>query len=240
MLNHATYRPREALHQFIGIWMGFWSLMVTATELSTNWPDVPTPPQATRFTVMPQAELNGQMMRVQGFFSPQPPTVVADWYQAKAPGRWVKTTSNGMTLLGQWTAPYFTTIQLQTSGGGSKATVSTTLNTPPATSSSTAEHDRLLNHFPAETRVLQHLRTADTGQSSAYYLLEIPAGTASGINAARTWLTQKGYRLHTRSQDRDGTHMLQFIGKQEEAVVLAGKRPDQSTYLILTDIRRTP
>lgn len=220
--------------------MSLWSLMATAKETNTNWPDVVMPPQATRYTVMPQAELNGQMVRVQGFFSPQPPTVVADWYLAKAPGRWVKTTFNGMALLGQRTGPYFTTVQLQTSGSGSKATVATTLNTPPTNSSSTTEHDRLLNHFPAETRVLQHLRTADTGQSSAYYVLEIPAGTATGISAASTWLTQKGYRLHTRSQDKNGTHMLQFIGQQEEAVIIAGKRPDQSPYLILTDIRRTP
>lgn len=207
-----------------------------------QWPVIPMPPEVQRFSVMAPAHINGQLTHTQGYFSGQTPQAIAAWYQQTGSGRWVKNQLGAQTVLGQWSAPYFTTVQIQASGAGSKVLVATTLQSQqsPQSPQISAEGERLLQSLPSDTRLLEHLSTTDPGQSANYYVLDTPAGAAPSIQAVTTWLSTRGYRLQTQSADKQGAHLLQFLGDRREAVVIVGRRPDSSSYLLINDIRRTP
>jgi hypothetical protein len=206
------------------------------------WPKVPVPQEAHRFSVMPMAHINGQLTRTQGYFSTQPPQNLVTWYQKTTRGPWLNRQIGAQTVLSQWSAPFFTTVQIQATGSGSKVLVATAAlqKSSTATSPLGAASESLLQSLPGDTRLLQHLSTADPGQLSTYYVLDTPHGPTGTLQAIKTWLGQQGYRLHTQGTDKQGAQMLQFSGERREALVIAAKRPDASSYVLFNDIRFTP
>ncbi len=212
------------------------------TGQTPTWPLVAIPQGVQTFKVMPQAEINGVTAKTQGFFSPQSPDELTAWYTQAARGRWVKNKLGPKTILGQWAAPFFTTVQIESSGSGSKVIVATTLQSQkmPERAEVTNDVERLMQSLPGDTRLLEHLVTADPGQVSNYYVLDAPAGLASSLRGITTWLGAKGYRLTIQSPANQSNQMLQFAGNRSEAVVVIGKRPDNATYIVINDIRFTP
>jgi hypothetical protein len=245
-----TLPPLSALRHLATLaWLLAATLLVSLAQAQAQaqtalppWPTTPLPQEVQRFSVMPLAHINGQLTRTQGYFSKQPPQNLAAWYRQNTPGPWLSKQIGAQTVLSQWSAPFFTTVQIQASGTGSKVLVATAALQKSGTGTSPlgATSESLMQSLPGDARLLQHLSTADPGQLSTYYVLDTPHGTTGTLQAIKSWLDQRGYRLHTQGTDKQGAQMLQFSGERREALVIAGKRPDASNYVLLNDVRFTP
>lgn len=208
---------------------------------SAPWPNLPAPPDARAFFIMPPAHINGQLTHTQGYFSSQAPKALAAWYQQTNPGRWVSNKVGEQTVLGQWTAPHFTTVQIQASGSGSKVIVASAQHSAAVRQNMRpTQTEQLLQELPSHTRMLHELITSDPGQSASYFVLDTPAGTRTSMDSVSRWLRAQGYRLQVQSQDPQGAHLLQFTGDKREAVVMVGKRADHTSFILINELKRAP
>lgn len=215
---------------------------VHSQSAAMAWPEVPVPPAAQRFSVMPLASINGRLTRTEGYFSELAPHRLTDWYQTPSRGHWIRNQLGPQTVLSQWRAPFLITVQIQPSDGGSKVLVATTALPPPAPWKAPfdGQGDDLLGSLPGEPRLLQTFSTADPGQSATTYVLQTTGGAQAAIQAAGQWLFARGYRLQAKGSDAQGAQMLQFTGERREAVVVATRQADGSHHLLITLIRYTP
>lgn len=99
-------------------------LSACAAATAADWPDVPLPDGAEQVTVAGDMLFNGLPMSTRKFRARMRPDEVVGFYRQQWPGEIVEDDlGNGQKVLGHLQGRHYVTVQLESMGGGTEATV---------------------------------------------------------------------------------------------------------------------
>lgn len=177
-------------------------LSVCMSAWAADWPRIALPPGVAGFEVGQQFSANGLPMRVQGFVSKdQSVSALAGWFRRSLGLPLVENSLGKKLILGRAEGGYYLNVQLEPLGpegrGGSKGLVAVSdLAALNRNRDADAAHDqRLLDRWPAGTRLLSRMASEDNGRTSLHVVLRNGHSESLNRNALIAVMQMDGFSL---------------------------------------------
>jgi hypothetical protein len=251
-LQH-QFTKKNKLRALIFVVPGLFSTNATA---QSDWPNVALPDFVSQFNVGEEINSNGLPMQVHGFLAAKSAENVLDWFR-KSLGRPIVESHLGRkTILGQANGHYFITVQVESSGKGSKGIVAVTdiLRMVSNKDQTRSAQERFANALPANSKILNQLSSQD-GDRVTQQITAINAQTASiNRNVLINLMAADGYQVKSDTSQRFNSKeilppkkisslqrdssILMFEGNEKYALAVLFESTEGGTVIVLSTSKK--
>lgn len=175
------------------------TLVVSSVHAASEviWPEFRLPEELALFAMGQTMTVDGLPMRLQGFVSRESPAKLAEAVR-RSFGQPVVESNRGATkMLGRAEGRFYLTVQIESSGTGSKGVVATTdLGQLAKRHEAIAqEKARWLDRLPAGSTIASDMRSADGGKEARHTVIVNDHGSVRNRDAIVSLLANEGYVL---------------------------------------------
>jgi hypothetical protein len=214
-----------------------------------DWPTAPLPEDAESFRISPRIAVDGMPMQLQGFESTQRPEALVAWFREHLPQPLLENSVGGKLVLGHPSGDYFITIQLETSGQGTRGVVAVSdlRGAMLKRAAGDAVAEKLLGAFPSGTQVVRSITSVEQSRSATFVALV--NGYSEEVNRERlvALLQADGLRLErealadpaSEAQLPSGMTVgktLFFRGEGKEATAVITRGADSQVTVVLNTV----